>query len=52
MNMDKNYDYEDIEKITNNVVKILLKGNVPMEDIMYISGKSEAEIKNIEVAEG
>ena len=47
MDMNKDYDYEDMETITINVVKILLRGNVPMEDIMHISGKTEEEIKRI-----
>ena len=47
MDMKKDYDYEDMETITINVVKILLRGNVPMEDIMHISGKTEEEIKRI-----
>lgn len=44
---DDNYNYDDIESIAINVVKILLKGNVPMEDIMQLSGKSEEEIIKI-----
>lgn len=47
MNIDVNYNYDDIEKITINVVKILLKNNISMEDIMYISGKTEEDIKKI-----
>lgn len=45
--MKNNNDYEDMEAVTINVVKILLKGNVPMEDIMNISKKTEEEIKKI-----
>lgn len=47
--MDKhiNNNYDDIEKITINVIKILLKGNVPMDDIVHISGKSIEEINRI-----
>ena len=45
--MEDNYDYEDLETITTNVIKILLRGNVPMEDIINISGKSEEEIRKI-----
>ena len=45
--MTKDYDYEDMETITINVVKILLKGKVPMEDIINISGKTEEEINEI-----
>lgn len=47
MNLDKNYDYDDIENITVNVVKILLESNVSMEDIVHISGKTEEDIKKI-----
>ena len=47
MNKNIDYDYEDMEKITINVIKILLRGNVPMEDIMHISGKTEEEIMKI-----
>jgi len=46
--MDINYDYNDIESISTNVVKILLKGNASLEDIVRLSGKSEEEIKEIE----
>ena len=47
--MDKhiNNNYDDIEKITINVIKILLEGNVPMDDIVHISGKSIEEINRI-----
>ena len=47
--MDNNnkYNYDDMEAIAVNVVKILLRGNVPMEDIMHISGKTEEEIIKI-----
>lgn len=48
MNMNVNYDYNDIESISTNVVKILLKGNVSLEDIINLSGKTEDEIKKIE----
>lgn len=47
MEMERNNNYEDMEQIAVNVVKILLKGNVPMEDIMHISGKTEEEIMKI-----
>ena len=47
MEKELNNNYEDMEQIAINVVKILLKGNVPMEDIMHISGKTEEEIKKI-----
>ena len=47
MDMEKGYVYEDIETVTKNVIKILLRGNVPMEDIMHISGKTEEEINQI-----
>lgn len=47
MDLDNNYNYDDVEKITINVVKILLDSNVDMEDIMHISGRTEEEIKVI-----
>lgn len=46
-NNNNNYDYEDMETITKNVIKIMLRGKVPMEDIMHISGKTEEEINEI-----
>lgn len=52
MNLDIEYNYDDLEKITSNVVKILLESNVSMEDIMYISGKTEEEVKKIAEIEG
>lgn len=52
MDLDIEYNYDDIEKITTNVVKILLESNVSMEDIVYISGKSEEEVKLIAGSEG
>lgn len=45
-----NYDYNDIESISTNVVRILLKGNASLEDIVKLSGKNEDEIKKIEDA--
>ena len=48
MNMNVDYNYNDIESISTNVVKILLKGNVSLEDIVRLSGKNEEEIKKIE----
>ena len=48
MNINVDYDYNDIESISTNIVKILLKGNVYLEDIVRLSGKSEEEIKKIE----
>lgn len=47
MDIKRDNDYEDMEVVTVNVIKILLKGNVPMEDIMNISGKTEEEINEI-----
>ena len=44
---EKINNYDDIEAIAVNVVKILLKGNVPIEDIMHLSGKTEEEIIKI-----
>ena len=41
------YDNIDMEEAAIKVINILLKGNVPMEDIMHISGKSEDYINNI-----
>ena len=41
---NENYNYDDKETIARNVVRILLKGNVAMEDIMQLSSKSEEEI--------
>ena len=44
---EKINNYDDMETIAVNVVKILLKGNVAMEDIMHLSGKTEEEILRI-----
>lgn len=44
---EKINNYDDMETIAINVVKILLKGNVAMEDIMHLSGKTEEEILKI-----
>lgn len=44
---EKINNYDDMETIAVNVVKILLKGNVAMEDIMHLSGKTEEEILKI-----
>ena len=40
-------NYENMEEIAVNVVKILLKQNTPLEDIMHITGKNEEEIAEI-----
>ena len=48
---EKINNYDDMETIAINVVKILLKGNVAMEDIMHLSGKTEEEILKIKVGE-
>ena len=48
---EKINNYDDIEAIAVNVVKILLKGNVPIEDIMHLSGKTEEEIIKIKEIE-
>ena len=52
MNMNVDYDYNDIESISTNVVKILLKGNVSLEDIVILSGKTKEEINKIAEMEG
>lgn len=44
---NKDYNYDDMETIARNVIKILLRGNVGMEDIIHLSGKSEDEILKI-----
>lgn len=44
---EKINNYDNIETIAVNVVKILLKGNVPIEDIMHLSGKTKEEIIKI-----
>ena len=44
---EKVYNYDDMEAISVDVVKILLKGKVAMEDIMHLSGKTEEEILKI-----
>ena len=51
MNMNVDYNYNDIESISTNIVKILLKNNISLEDIVRLSGKSEEEIKKIEKSE-
>ena len=48
-NLNKNNNCENIEEITIRVVKFLLNSNVPMEDIVNISKKTEEEI--IKIAE-
>ena len=48
---EKFNNYDDMETIAVNVVKILLKGNVAMEDIMHLSGKTEEEILKIKTEE-
>ena len=40
-------NYDDMETIARDVVRILSKGNVAMEDIMQLSGKTEEEILKI-----
>lgn len=52
MSMNVDYDYNDIDSISTNVVKILLKGNVSLEDIVRLSGKNEEEINKIAEMEG
>lgn len=42
-----NYDDIDMEEAAIKVIKILLGGNVPMEDIMQLSGKDEKFINEI-----
>lgn len=44
---EKINNYDDMEAIARDVIRILLKGNVKMEDIMHLSGKSEEEILKI-----
>ena len=44
---EKISNYDDMEAIARDVVRILLKGNVAMEDIMHLSGKTEEEILKI-----
>lgn len=44
---EKINNYDDMETIARDVVRILLKGNVAMEDIMHLSGKTEEEILKI-----
>lgn len=44
---DKINNYDDMEAIARDVVRILSKGNVAMEDIMQLSGKTEEEILKI-----
>ena len=38
---------DNIEEITVRMIKIMLEGNVPMEDIQHITKKSVEEIKRI-----
>lgn len=38
---------EDIEQIAIDVIKVMLEGKVPLEDIQHITGKSIEEIKKI-----
>ena len=45
--LNKNNNCENIEEITIRVIKFLLNSNVPMEDIVHISGKTEDEINKI-----
>lgn len=44
---EKINNYDDMEAIARDVVRILLKGNVAMEDIMHLSGKTEEDILKI-----
>lgn len=44
---EKINNYDDMEAIARDVVRILSKGNVAMEDIMQLSGKTEEEILKI-----
>lgn len=44
---EKINNYDDMETIARDVVRILSKGNVAMEDIMQLSGKTEEEILKI-----
>ena len=37
----------DMEEAAIRLIKVLLEENAPMEDIIYLSGKSEEYINNI-----
>ena len=47
MNNNEIYDYDDLEARAREIIEILTKKNVPMEDIMQLSSKSEKEIIEI-----
>lgn len=47
MNNNEIYDYDDLEARAREIIEILTKKNVPMEDIMQLSSKSEEEIIEI-----
>jgi len=48
---ETNNNYENMEEVATNVVKVLLKENVPYEDIMHLTGKSKEEINKIKELE-
>ena len=47
MNNNEIYDYDDLEARAREIIEILTKKNVPMEDIMQLSSKTEEEIIEI-----
>ena len=47
MNNNEIYDYDDLEARAREIIEILTKKNVSMEDIMQLSSKTEEEIIEI-----